>query len=642
MIKIPQILHSKHVKKSIPNFIQNQTPPLVSYSYTKTIAGKIFNFKQTIKELDFEIGTKNISCSCHQSDFIYQPTGHVITGNLGIIENRKLRKLLTKGPSYREQNNINWDTNQKILNKAIRDYKRQWAKKEKVDSRVLDEWQCKILETVQARIDKLKTKNKNPRKKHVLSDETCKKYLEDFQKQFVLVPADKASNNILIVCKKYYLDVVLKELDTCNGTSPQTYTPCGTHVENLITAHQEFLHNQNIKIPTDMKQLPTFYWLPKMHKNPIGSRFIAASSACTTKPLSQLLTSSLKLITKHFKEYCEGIARNTGVNCFWIIDNATEVLQKLKKLNRTKRAKQFDSFDFSTLYTNIPHDLLLDSIGKLIKEAYRIRGAKYLVIKNNSTTYWSNIASTKDHNVTENELVQQIKFLIENIYIQVGNRIFRQTIGIPMGTDCAPLLANLFLFHYEYKFMKEKLKQNNQAAKNFSNTFRYIDDLLTLNNPTFEKEIKNIYPPQLELKKTTETDSRLSYLDLEVNIVDGKFTTAVYDKRDGFSFHIVNFPYMDSNIPSKPAYGVYISQLVRIGRICDNYKSFYTRHHLLTCRLVKQGFLYDKLVTSFKKFCGGYPDIFSKFGVSVRRHVEDGVCLPTVAINTLSNGVTTR
>ena len=58
MIKIPQILHSKHVKKSIPNFIQNQTPPLVSYSYTKTIAGKIFNFKQTIKELDFEIGTK--------------------------------------------------------------------------------------------------------------------------------------------------------------------------------------------------------------------------------------------------------------------------------------------------------------------------------------------------------------------------------------------------------------------------------------------------------------------------------------------------------------------------------------------------------------------------------------------------------
>ena len=80
-----------------------------------------------------------------------------------------------------------------------------------------------------------------------------------------------------------------------------------------------------------------------------------------------------------------------------------------------------------------------------------------------------------------------------------------------MGTDCAPLLAYLFLFYYEHKFMKEKLKQNSRIAKTFSNTFQYTDDLLTLNNPAFEQEI---YLQQLKLKKTTETDSRLSYLDL--------------------------------------------------------------------------------------------------------------------------------
>ena len=61
-----------------------------------------------------------------------------------------------------------------------------------------------------------------------------------------------------------------------------------------------------------------------------------------------------------------------------------------------------------------------------------------------------------------------------------------------MGTECAPLLANLFLFYHEYKFMKAKLKQNSQVAKLFSNTFQYIDDLLTLNNPMFEQEISNI------------------------------------------------------------------------------------------------------------------------------------------------------
>ena len=167
--------------------------------------------------------------------------------------------------------------------------------------------------------------------------------------------------------------------------------------------------------------------------------------------------------------------------------------------------------------------------------------------------------------------------------------------------------------------MREKLKQNSQVAKTFSNTFRYIDDLLTLNNPTFEQEISNIilYPQQLELKRTTETDSKLSYLDLEINIDDGRFSTAVFDKRDCFSFHIVNFPHMDSNIPSKPAYGVYISQLVRIGCVCDSYRSFFTRHHQLTHRLVKQGFLYDKLVTSFKGFRSRYPEIFSKLSESM-------------------------
>ena len=156
-----------------------------------------------------------------------------------------------------------------------------------------------------------------------------------------------------------------------------------------------------------------------------------------------------------------------------------------------------------------------------------------------------------------------------------------------------------------------------------------------LNKPTFEQEINNIYPQQLELKRTMEMNRMLSYLDLEVNISDRRFTTAVFDKWDGFSFHIINFPTYLAN----PAYGVYISQLVRIGCICDSYGSFC---HQLTCRLVKQGFLYDKLVTSFKGFCSRYPEIFSKLKVSIRKHVEDGICLPTVAINSLSNKVNTR
>ena len=82
-----------------------------------------------------------------------------------------------------------------------------------------------------------------------------------------------------------------------------------------------------------------------------------------------------------------------------------------------------------------------------------------------------------------------MEYLIENIYVSIGNSVYRQCVGIPMGTDCAPLLANLFLFYYEYKYI---IKNNIILAKKFNNTMRYIDDLLTLNNNQFDAAIKDI------------------------------------------------------------------------------------------------------------------------------------------------------
>ena len=278
---------------------------------------------------------------------------------------------------------------------------------------------------------------------------------------------------------------------------------------------------------------------------------------------------------------------------------------------------------------------------ELITEAYRIRGANYITIKGN-ITFWSDKASAGHLNVGLAKILEYISFLIDNIFIRVGNRIFKQVIGIPMGTDCAPLLANLFLFFYEYKYIKSKLSTNHKEAILFKHTVRYIDDLLTLNNPLFEAEIPKIYPPELELKKTTEAIDRLSYLDLYIDIIDHQFITSVYDKRDSFKFSIVNFPHLDGNIPSKPAYGIYISQLVRFGRICDKKEDFIERHFRLTTRLIKQGYRYDKLCYTFKKFCSRYKSLLDKFGVHIKYHVKKGIALPINCINRLGRFITVR
>ena len=208
------------------------------------------------------------------------------------------------------------------------------------------------------------------------------------------------------------------------------------------------------------------YWLPKLHKNPYGSRFIAASSKCTTKPSSRLLTTCLSAIIKHYKEYCEGIFWNTGVNCFWIVSNSLEVISMLQRMNATREAKSFDSYDFSTLYTSIPHDSLKHSLKMLISEAYKVRGAYYLSVNGKGVCTWSNNkGSCVD--VSESLLMEMVEYLVDNIYIHVGNKVFRQCTGTPMGTDCAPLLANLYLFYYEYCYMKQLLKVNVGKARIF-------------------------------------------------------------------------------------------------------------------------------------------------------------------------------
>ena len=127
----------------------------------------------------------------------------------------------------------------------------------------------------------------------------------------------------------------------------------------------------------------------------------------------------------------------------------------MRKLNDTTTANHFDSFDFSTLY-NIPHDLLIDCLDNLVKEAYRVRGATYISV--GYKTFWSDKTYRGHTNITVDKLIEYIRFLINNIYIKVGNRVFKQTIGIPMGTNCAPFLANLFLFFMSISTLKINLK----------------------------------------------------------------------------------------------------------------------------------------------------------------------------------------
>ena len=218
-----------------------------------------------------------------------------------------------------------------------------------------------------------------------------------------------------------------------------------------------------------------------------------------------------------------------------------------------------------------------------------------------------------------------LEFLVDNIFVVFAGKVFQQTVGIPMGTNCAPLLADIFLYSYEADFIQSLLSTGKKhLASRFNLTYRYIDDVLSINNPEFANYLGQMYPAELEIKDTTESTTSASYLDLLLSIGrDGQLHTSIYDKRDDLNFHITNFPFLSSNIPSSPAYGVFISQLIRYSRACSSYECFILRARRLSSKLLKQGYLADRLKSSFRKFYGRYGDLIQQYEVSLSRMLND-------------------
>ena len=302
----------------------------------------------------------------------------------------------------------------------------------------------------------------------------------------------------------------------------------------------------------------------------------------------------------------------------WIINNSLDVIRILEE--KQLSVNHVSTWDFSTLYTSLPHAKLKHQLHDLLERVFTTRG-KSFIATNNFRTFWTTDRKYDKYNYFScRELCLAIDFLIDNIYVRFGDSVFRQVIGIPMGTNSAPLLADLFLHTFEYDFMLRTMKQDMNKAVQFSNTFRYIDDLFSVNNEHFGHYINAIYPSELELKDTTLTSNEVCYLDTRIKTGDTNtpFHLSVYDKRDDFSFRIVNFPYIDSNIPANPAYGVYISQLVRYARICTSKLDFIHRLRRLSTRLLHQGFKSTLLGKSLAKFYKRHDAIIEKYSITLR------------------------
>ena len=237
-------------------------------------------------------------------------------------------------------------------------------------------------------------------------------------------------------------------------------------------------------VDEDHSKLLTLYWLPKLHKRPYKSRFIANSSACTTTELSILLTSCLTAIKNHVIKYCTTAYERNGKNLFWSIKNSGELLIKLK--SRGFLASDLSTYDLSTLYTTLPHNLIKEKLTELIEQTFNREGSLCLAC-NDKNAFFTSEQSKRYKLLSCQKMCDALHYLLDNIFIRLGSKLYRLIVGIPMGTNCARLVADLFLFCYERDFMLS-LSDINQAdiIEAFNSTSRYLDDLLNIDNPYFE------------------------------------------------------------------------------------------------------------------------------------------------------------
>ena len=615
-LKIGDMIHEQCLSDSLPTCIKDRGNPSVIFKYSKTVRWRLLNYKNVVEEFKFE-DLEDMTCDCLDSEFKDDHHQHVVTGNLRIIKSSKLQNLFRKGPNHRESEPLDWRKARESLMEDIDDFIDYWSNKLSKPPQYFIEWKVRLVNIIDKKYAELKPKTRYKPAAKALKDPECLKELEDIHSKYALVPIDKAANNIGFVCKKYFLETLVTE------AASETYEEYEDEEKDIVKHIINECKLIGVDVGSDTRKLPCIHATIKMHKNPVKFRFIIGDRQSTMKPLAKKMVSILSLVMQTLKRYCEKIQYFTGINHYWIANSNADILEDIKSVNSKRNARNIDCFDFSTLYTKIPLEDLKQKLKEVVEKAFKGGTNQFIQVKK-SGSKWFHKKSTDS--MSKTEIFDMIDVIIDNSFFKLGDRCFRQKIGIPMGIDPAPQMANLYLHHYEFQFMDNLKRTDNTSARRFSKTKRYIDDLQTINNDgTLSRmhEAGKIYPKEMQLNKENSDNQKATFLDLDETIVDNKIVVKVYDKRDDYSFEIVNYPHLSSNIPLKAAYGVFSSQIIRYARICSVEQDFANSIRTLVGKLVKKGYRLDGLKFAAKTCFKRHPWILDNVSIRPYRKFLD-------------------
>jgi hypothetical protein len=608
--KIQEKLTANDNQRRKIQIIYTHKPPLTAFLCNH----KSFIKKHSLQELH---ALANSQCRCQStySKYSNPNLGHVITADTDVVRSicRETADLLDLGTKYiTNQNNITEENYEDIKTTII-------ATMDKICTRNEIPNKHRAIKRAMAILDRVIRKKTRIISANTIQRKPTTRHLHNF----IISPVDKAGNNFGISCSVFYANQLLQEMGFLQSAIPSTnntYELTTLDEQTLQSKHEVYNNKYGVKAEPNT-QIPVLYGIPKLHKKPPKYRYIAGASNATTKELSILLHRILVHFKDHFKNYCKVIESRTNKKMYISIPNSQQFQNHMQFYG--KKLDNATTYDFSTLYTKLPHGIVLQNMFQLVDKLFSIKGQTHVGLdlhrKESKPFYCSSVKNTNKYTYYSKEDIKAlIEFIIHESYVNVGKKIFRQTAGIPQGGNASPDIADLTLSWLEFKYFNSRDNVINKNAL----LYRYIDDILCI-NLDFDTISPCIYPSSLTLNKDSGSNGVVNYLDVSIYTRENKCT--VYNKLDVFEFHVHRAYHANSCVPSRMIAGTIVGQLYRFTGITSKFDDWIHTTVAYVKQLKEKKHASTIILGAIAKFCGKYPHMLYKYNIFTRKDVTDNI-----------------
>ena len=614
-VNIQSLYGLREMRELLPTQLRNSVPFRKVFIFGKTLGSRVLNYNKCLKEAGEMTYDEmmNMECDCQTSEFVNSHHGHIMTGNLDIIRDDRLKEVCSYGTKFREVPRLNLALVKDKFKSNVDNLITSFVRKYKIPKIRFKEWQIRFVDIVNNRLDYLaRTRRWDA---PVLSNRSSKIELDRLQKNYVITVVDKAAGNFAFTCKKFYFLRLAKELGLDNQQpGNETYLYVDRTEQEICQDIVGKLEPFGALPKDDEKRVAMLYHNPKFHKNPVKFRFIAGNVKVVTSRLDEIVAKVLKMCKGHFENLCEKYRGFSGIRYSFDIEKSADLKLSLDSYNGDARSISIN--DFSTLYTLFEHDHLVRNMTWLLDRLSKNSGCQYVRVTH-ERAYWSRDGNAEG-SFSITEILEMVSLLIGESYVKAFGKVFRQTKGIIMGGKSSGWLSDCSLMVDEFKYIDSIVKSGNlDLARQFSGLNRYRDDCTALNLDNFRDLARDIYPPSLELSQENDDLRHATVLDMQVEVVDGRFRTKVYNKTDSFPFEVVSMPFIESNIDSKICYKVFYSQILRYQRLCTLLVDFTDRVRILGNILLKRNYSKVKLAREFRLVIGNYRAEFERWSIPI-------------------------